>query len=364
MKKYLLIFLVVVMVGALLFFAINGSASKENPFKTFACERGSIVDKALAVGTIVPRHEIAVKSKISGLVRKLYVDIGDPVKMGDPLLDIAPDPTPLEFAEAKRQVEISQVTFEQAERDLDRSKALIAKKLIAVEEFEQVKATRDEMELRMNLSTEKLALIEKGQTKIADRIVENVIKSSISGTVLTRNVNVGDPVVPLTSFQAGTELMTLADMGDLLFKGTVDEIDVGKLVMGMDVELKIGALPSAKVTGILVKISPKAHKDEGSTVFDVEIELVDRGDKEIRAGYSANADIMITNKTDILLILERLVSFVSDSAFVEVEDSLGAVTRVLIETGLSDGINIEVASGLSEGDMLIERPPKEITGDI
>ncbi|MCP4567421.1 MAG: efflux RND transporter periplasmic adaptor subunit [FCB group bacterium] len=364
MKKVMTIFALVVIVAAVLFFAMKGSASKEEGLKTFACEKGSIIDKALAVGTIVPRHEIAVKSKISGIVKRLYVEIGDEVKIGDPLMDIAPDPTPLELAEAKRQVEISQITSENAERELDRSQSLKDKKLISDQEFESAKAKCDEMKLRLKLSEEKLALIEEGQIKMASKVMENVIKSPIAGMVLMRNVDVGDPVVPLTSFQAGTELIALADMSDLMFRGTVDEIDVGKLYQGMNVALKIGALPESKVEGVLVKISPKAHRDEGSTVFNIEINLTNTGESLLRAGYSANADIFITKREDILLIPERLIEFVNDSSFVEVQDSLGTITKITIETGLSDGINIEVSEGLNEGDLLVERPPKEITGEM
>lgn len=362
LKKIMFIFVPVVIVGAVLFFALSGSAKKETGLKTIACERGSIIEKALAVGTIVPRHEIAVKSKISGIVKKLYFDVGDYVRIGDPLMDIAPDPTPLEFAEASRQVELDRVAFENAERDWERSTVLSEKELISTQEFDNAKSRYDEMQLRLNMSKEKLALIEKGQTTIASKIVENVIKSPVEGTILSRHVNVGDPVVPLTSFQAGTELMALADMKDLMFKGTVDEIDVGKLTQGQQVELKIGALPKGKVLGVLSKISPKAHKDEGSTVFDVEINLTEIGDNTLRAGYSANADVIITKKEDILLIPERLVSFVSDSAFVELQDSVGTISKIQIETGLSDGINIEVVKGVEEGKLVVERPPKEIKG--
>jgi HlyD family secretion protein len=362
-KKIMLVFVLVIIVGVVLFFAINGSATKENGLRTVACTKGSIIDKALAVGTIVPRYEIAVKSKISGIVKRLYADIGDEVRIGDPLLDIAPDPTPLEYAEAKRLVEITEVTYENSKREMERAQSLKDKKLIAAQEYESAKAECDEMELRLNLAKEKLALIEKGQTKIANRVVENVIKSPINGTILSRNVNVGDPVVPLTSFQAGTELMALADMTDLVFKGTVDEIDVGKLRHGMLVEMKIGALPKDVVKGDLVKISPQAHKDQGSTVFNVEINLTDIGEANLRAGYSANADIIITRKEDILLVPERLITFANDSSFVEIQDSLGAITRLNIETGLSDGINIEVTKGLTEGELLVERPPREITGE-
>jgi len=362
MKKTLFIAIPVIVVAAVLFFALGGSGKKENGFKTVRCEKGSIVDKALAVGTIVPRQEIAVKSKISGIVKKLYVDVGDRVMIGDPLMDIAPDPTPLEFAEAKRQVEIEQVSFDNAKRERDRSLALKEKKLISDKELENAQAQYDEAQLKLNLAEEKLALIEKGHTKIATRVIENVIKSPVNGTVLARYVNIGDPVVPLTSYQAGTELMTLADMADLIFRGTVDEIDVGKLVIGMTVEIKVGALPKDKVEGKLLKVSPKARKEEGSTVFDVEIGLDNIEKTSLRAGYSANADIVITKKENILLIPERLITFAGDTAYIEVQDSLGAISKKAIETGLSDGINIEVAKGLDSGQAVIERPPKEIKG--
>lgn len=360
-KKIAIIVVCVVIVGGSLFFLVkNGNASKEVNFNTIECTKGNIIDKALAVGTIVPREEIAVKSNISGIVKRLYVDIGDVVNIGDPLLDIAPDPTPLEYAETKRQVEISEVAYENAKRELDRSKALTDKNLIAKQDYEAALSKCDEMELRLNLAKEKLALIESGQTNIAGRVVENVIKSSINGTVLTRNVNVGDPVVPLTSFQAGTELMLMADMTDLMFRGRVDEIDVGKLYEGMLVEIKIGALPEAKVSGKLTKVSPKAHQDQGSTVFAIEIVLTEVENTELRAGYSANADIIITKKEDILLIPERLIDFVNDTAYVEIQDSLGMPLKTILDVGLSDGINIEVVDGLSEGQLVVERPPKEI----
>jgi HlyD family secretion protein len=219
------------------------------------------------------------------------------------------------------------------------------------------------MKLRLDLARERLALIDNGQATDTSRVVDNVIKSPVNGSVLARFVNVGDPVVPLTSYQAGTELFTLADMSDLMFKGTVDEIDVGKLQRGMTVELKIGALPKGKIVGTLTKVSPKAHKEEGSTVFNVEINLTEVDGCFLRAGYSANADVIITKKENILLVPERLIQFANDSAFVEIQDSLGAITKTPVQTGLSDGINIEITTGLSEGALLVERPPREITGD-
>ncbi|UCD18167.1 MAG: efflux RND transporter periplasmic adaptor subunit, partial [Candidatus Zixiibacteriota bacterium] len=209
-KKILFIAFIVILVGGVLFFAINGSAKKDNGFQTVMVEKGSIIDKALAVGKIEPKKEISVKSKISGIVRKIYVDIGDIVRVGDPLIDVEPDPTPIEFAEAKRQVEIYQVAFENAERAYKRAQTLQQKELISNQEMESSQAAYDEAQLRLKLAREKLALIESGQTQIADLKVDNTIRSTIGGMVLSRLVDEGDPVVPLTSYQAGTDLMTLA----------------------------------------------------------------------------------------------------------------------------------------------------------
>lgn len=362
-KKIFVLASIIIVVGLVLFFAIDGSANKDDDYKLVEVERGSIIDKALAVGKIEPKQEISVKSKIPGIVRKSFVEVGDKVKKGDPLFDIAPDPTPIEYAEASRQVEINQVSFNSAQREVNRSRSLLDKSLISSQEHESKEYTFEEAELRLKMSKEKLSLLVTGRTEIANMSIDNIIRAPIGGTVLSRFVEEGDPVVPLTSYQAGTELLTLADMDHLIFKGNVDEIDVGKLHDGMAVEIEVGALSGDKISGVLKRISPKAHKEEGSTLFEVEIELdeVDLG--FLRAGYSANADIIITRKEDILLVPERLVKIEDSLATVEVEDSLGIVTTVEIETGLSDGINMEVTTGLSEGDKLVERPPREIEAD-
>jgi len=362
-KKLFLYAFIAVLVGGVLFFAIDGSAKKDDTLKTVAVERGDIIDKALAVGRIEPEKEIAVKSKISGIVKRRYVDIGEQVKVGDPLFDIAPDPTPLEFAEAKRQVELAQVTYDNAKREYDRTKTLKDKQLISNQEYDRGNATFEEAGLRLKLAKERLSLIQSGQAQVAGIEVDNTIKAPVSGTVLSVLVEEGDPVVPLTSYQAGTEMMTIAQMDNLLFKGNVDEIDVGKLREGMNVEIEIGALPNEKVNGTLTKISPKAHQQEGSTLFEVEIAIKEYSGKFLRAGYSANADIIITKKEDILLVPERLVTIEDSVATVEVQDTLGVITTRDVQTGLSDGIKIEITDGVSEGELLVERPPREITAD-
>lgn len=362
-KKIVLVMLAVALVGSVLFFAIDGSASKESTFKTVAVQTGDIVDKALAVGRIEPVKEVSIKSKIPGIVRSVFVEVGDVVKVGDPLFDIAPDPTPLELAETKRQVELAQVSFDNAKLEYDRTKKLKDKQLVSNQEYERASKIYEEAELRLKLAREKLSLIESGQTTIANIKIDNIIKSPFNGTVLERLVEEGDPIVPLTSYQAGTELMTLAQMDNLIFKGNVDEIDVGKLAEGMEAKIEVGALSTDKLGGTLTKISPKAHREEGSTVFPVEIEIDEASSAYLRAGYSANADVIISQKLDILLVPERLVQIEDSISYVEVQDSLGTIDRRSIKTGLSDGLNVEVIEGVEEGELIVERPPREITAD-
>lgn len=361
MKKVGIAAFVVVVVAVIIVFAFgNGSSSKENGAKLIAVERGEIVEKAMAIGTIEPYKEIAVKSKISGIVKKLYVEVGDTVGEGDALMDIMPQPTPLEYTEAKRQLEISEIEFENSERNFNRAKELFDKKLISTDEFDSKSASYEQDRTRLKLAQDRMQLLEEGALAASQGKKENTIRSPIAGTVLAKNADEGDPVVPLTSYQDGTELMYLADMSDLIFRGTVDEIDVGKLREGMPVTLKVGALPKDTVSGVLYKISPKARKEQSATVFDVEIHLTRAHDVNLRAGYSANAEIKIMEARDILVIPERLVEFDADTAYVTIQDSLGNQTRKQIETGVSDGITIEVVSGLEESDMVVEQPPKNL----
>ncbi len=360
MKKILIAVGVLAVVVVIIVFAFgNGKSSKTSDVKLVKVEKGEIVEKAMAIGTIQPYKEIQVKSKISGIVRKLYVDIGDSVKEGDLLLDIAPQPTPLEYTEAKRAVEVAQINFDNAKTTYDRSKELRDKALISESEYDSRKTEYEQSQLQMRLAQERLQLTERGSLNSASLKVESTIRSPIAGSVLSKNVNEGDPVVPLTSYQDGTALITLADMHDLIFRGTVDEIDVGKIKEGMTVTIKVGALPEDTVSGVLYKISPKARKQEQATVFDVEVKMPTTDLTRLRAGYSANAEIIIKQAKDILTVPERVVDFRGDSAFVMVQDSAGKQERRAIETGLSDGITIEVTKGVQEGETIAEKPAKK-----
>jgi HlyD family secretion protein len=360
-KKIIIPLFVLLVIAAIIFLKAKNSANtKDNDIKLVKVQRGDIIEKALAIGRIEPEKEVAVKSKISGIVKKIYAEVADEVKAGEPLLEINPDPTPIEFAETKRNVEIASVNLDNARKEYERMKKLLKEDVVSQKEFDSAENSFKELELKLSLAQERLALIEKGKTKIGDRQIDTIIKSPVDGMILERRIQEGDSVVPLTSYQAGTELIILADMNSLIFKGTVDEIDVGKLREGMTAELKIGAIPDQKIFGKLTKISPKARMQENATLFDVEIEIIQKGEKVIRAGYSANADLVINKSANTLFLPERLVEFKEGKAFIEVKNEKSEIVKKEVKVGLSDGINIEILEGLKEGEEVVERPPKQI----
>jgi len=340
----------------------NGKKN-DGGLKEVEVTNGTIVEKAVAVGQIQPRQKFQVKSKISGIVRHALVQVGDTVKAGDPLFEIGPDPTPLEVTEVDRQVESAEASFRRAEGDYQRAMELTRSGVLPKSEAEAKKEAYELTKVALNKARQGRDLTRNGRLTLSG--TESIIRAPAAGTILTRAVNPGDPIVPLTSYQPGTEMATVADMRDLIFKGTVDEIDVGKLSVGMPARIKVGALPTDIVTGKVARIAPQAQQKEGATLFDVEIELDPSNKIVLRAGYSANADVIIREKKDVLSIPERLVTFEDGGKKATVE--LAAVApkaqpkKVEIKTGVSDGLNVEVISGLKKGEKIVERPPKEIS---
>jgi HlyD family secretion protein len=341
------------------FYFLFACGQKKVPPKLVAASRGDIVEKALAVGTIEPEQEVKVKSTIPGIVAEVLFKVGDPVKEGAPLFKVSPNPTPIEYVEARRAMELAEVTMLKLKGDWTRQLELYKGNLVSKAEMDAVEGAYREAELRYKTSAERFELLEKGRIRLSNRDINSLVNSPISGIVLSQSVFQGDPVVPLTNFQPGTELCSLADMGSLLFKGTVDEIDVGKITEGMDAEIQIGALPDAKIAGRVDRIFPKAKKEGNATLFDIWIVIEDTPGIRLRAGFSATASIRIRESRQVVLIPERLVLFEDGKRFVEVPEG-EATKKVEVRTGLSDGLNIEILDGLKEGDQVVERPPREI----
>jgi len=337
---------------------------KKAEVKLVPVTKGDIVEKALAVGTIDPEKETKVKSTIPGIVAEVLFKVGDTVKAGAPLFKISPNPTPLEYVESRRAMEVAEVSLHKIKSDWERQIELFKKSLISKSEMDAAEGSYQEANLHYKIAAERLELLEKGRIRMSNRDIDSIIRSPNTGVILSQSVFLGDPVVPLTNYQPGTELCSLADMESLRFKGTVDEIDVGKLVADMPAEITIGALPDAKIAGQVTRIYPKAKKEGNATLFDIEISIVRQPGMVLRAGFSATASIRIRDRKQVLMLPERLVIFENGKRFVEVPETQvqgdQKTRKVEIQTGLSDGLNIEIVSGLKEGEKVVEKPPREI----
>lgn len=330
--------------------------------QTVEVTRGTVIEKAIASGTIEPSTEVEVKSKVSGLVRVLFKDAGEYVEAGSPLLDIRPDPTPLELVDSRRQLELRQMELATAARELERQRSLQKTGAVTAQEVERSERQIESLELQVTIAGEKLALLEGTSVKVDDRALESIVVAPISGYILERTVQVGQMVVPLSSFQAGTVLFKMANMSDLVFRGTVDEIDVGRLKPGAEVSILIGALPDVRVSGRVTKISLRSKReDQQSGVgFPVEIVITNLNGAVLRAGYSASAEITVRRADAVLLIPERLITYAGDTATVMVQNAAGVGERRVIKTGVSDAVNVQVLSGLSERERVLDKNPAPV----
>jgi HlyD family secretion protein len=359
MKKKIVIPIIVLIVIGVAYVLVSGRKKKDEDLKFVPAKRGDIAERALAVGTLEPEQEINVKSTIPGIVSEVMFKVGDTIAKNSPLFKILPNPTPLEYVETRRSMEVAEVTLSRIQNERDRNEKLYQSQLISLSQMDDLEAEYNEARLRHRVAKERFELLEKGRIQMSNRNIDSIIKAPISGVMLSLKAHEGDPVVPLTSFQPGTDMCSMADMKNILFKGTVDEIDVGKLVPGMDAEIQIGAMAENKIHGTLDRIFPKAKKEGNATLFDVEILLGEAPGVILRAGFSATAYVTIQEHKGVLVIPERLVLSEGEKRSVEVKEN-EIIKKVDVKTGLSDGLNIEILEGLKEGDLVVERPPREI----
>jgi HlyD family secretion protein len=346
------------------FFAVNGFSKKEevSSITEIRVKRGSITDKVLAVGTIEPEKEIQVKSQVSGVVAKIFHDEGDFVHKGDPLIEVKPAPTPREISDVAQEIELAKNDVGILGRDKERLEGLKAKGMVAAQEYERALQLYNAATLRLKTGQDRLELLKSGRVSAGGKQYESIVRAEMDGYILQKVVNVGDPVVAQSSFQAGVTLMTLADMKTLIFKGTVDEINVGRVKVGMPIVMKIGALPNTEIKATVSEIGLKAQKKDNTTTFDIKATIAKEFLAQLRAGYSANAEIIIQKKEGILTLPERVIVMRGDSSFVlmPAKSKDEKPSEKYIKTGLSDAITIEILSGIQDGMVVAEPPMKKI----
>ena len=317
----------------------------DKPFKT------DIVKKTVATGKITPRKEVEIKSQVSGVVETLFVEAGVLVNKGDLLakIELIPDMEQLNMAES--QLETARINLKNAMRELDRQKELVEDKLISENEYYKYVLDFDLQRESVNAAENNVALIREGASKNSDK-VSNLVRATLQGTVLDIPVKEGTFVTETNTFNNGTTIATIADMNDMIFEGKVDESEVGKIREGMELVLNIGAIEEEPFTAILEYISPKGVEDQGTIKFELRAALTLKDDSYLRAGYSANADIVLDRRENVLAINEGNLQFEGQDSFVEIEVAQKVFERRDVETGLSDGINIEVVVGLEESDLI------------
>lgn len=311
----------------------------------------TIVKKTVAIGKVIPRREIEVKSQVSGVVERLYVIAGQKVKMGDIIARIELRPSLLNVNSVESQLQTAKINLQNQESELERHKKLFAQKLISESEFNQSTVNYNLQKEAVESAENSLLLLKTGATKNSDK-VSNMIPATISGMVLDVANKEGAFILETSTFQSGTTLATLADMNDMIFEGLVDESEVGKLREGMELVLNVGALEGKPFTAILEYISPKGVLDQGTIKFTIRAAV--KLDKELflRSNYSANADIVLNKKENVLSVNEGDLIIEDKATFVEVETAPQQFEKRAIKTGLSDGINIEVLSGLKANEKI------------
>ncbi|HYQ56071.1 MAG TPA: efflux RND transporter periplasmic adaptor subunit [Draconibacterium sp.] len=356
MKKVFRILGVVVLVaifGGTLFFLYNKSKKKTDFFENKNPFYSDVVMKTVATGSVVPRFEIEIVPQVSGIIDELFVEAGDKITKGQVVarIKIIPDMVTLNSAETR--VNRAKISFEDAQIDYDRQEKLFDKEVISYEEFKSAKVAYDSAKEELTAADNNLELIKNGVTKKAETATNTLVRSTINGMVLDVPVEEGNSVIQANTFNAGTTIASVADMSDMIFEGNVDETEVGKIREGMPIELEIGAIDKEKFVAVLEYISPKGVEQNGAIQFEIKANVQLKEGQFIRAGYSANANIVLERKDNVMVIPEGLLQFENDSSYVEVNTGTNEEPKYekrFVQTGISDGINIEITEGLKPED--------------
>lgn len=316
---------------------------------------GTIEKKTVATGKVEPRDEVLIKPQISGIVSEVYKEAGQKVKAGDVLAKVKVIPEMGTLNAAESRVNLSKINLGQTQKEFDRIQQLYDGKVVAKEEFEKMQTELQRAKEETQNAQDNLEIVKDGIAKRSSQFSNTQIRSTITGMILDVPIKVGNSVIQSNNFNDGTTIASIADMGDMIFKGKIDETEVGRIKEGMPLMLTIGALQDVKFNAILEYISPKSVEENGAILFEIKAAAKIPDSVFVRAGYSANAEIILDQRKDILMIPESTVEFQKDSAFVQivlVEEPELSCEKRFVKLGLSDGINIEVLEGITATDKI------------
>ncbi|MGQ9603968.1 MAG: efflux RND transporter periplasmic adaptor subunit [bacterium] len=350
----------VIAVVAVLLILKKPDKQKIAPIQITKPTRGTITRSVIATGEIRPLAIADVKSKIGGVVRRFFVDEGETVKKGQKLAEIVPTASPNELVAAREKLEILRLELELSEKNLREAERLTEKNLASEKQIDQARTqvginrARYEAALSELRILEQSAFISTGSSPMTKGIDEDMtIVSPIDGIVLSRNVDEGSSVIPISSAYGGTSIVTLADISTMHLEGEVDESDVGKIHLAMPARIHVDAFPDTVFEGILTRISPAAVEREGLVNFRVKVEIIGET-SNLKTGMSADAELIVEERSNILTLPEAAIVYEAESTFVEVYDERkGQKQRVKVKTGISDGIRTEIIEGVDESSNVI-----------
>lgn len=352
MKKVLKILLwtlvAAIFIGTFVYLFLN-SRPKEERYAVVEPTRGDIVRTTVLTGTIEPRDEIEIKPQISGIISEVLVEAGEFVNEGDIIARIKVIPEASQLSSAQNRLDVAQVALDDARTKYERSKLLYDKKVIAREEYETAQTTYERAVKEVDGARDALRIVREGVSELNAKESNTMVRATISGLVLDVPVKVGSNVILSNTFNDGTTIATVADMNNLIFKGNVDETEVGQLAVGMPMSITIGAMPDVHPSATIEYISPKGSNANGANTFEIKAALSDLPANGLRAGYSANATVTLRSVSNVLTVPEGVVEYAGDSTFVYcLTDTTPTQKweRRAVKTGLGDGINLQIEEGI------------------
>ena len=376
MKKAIIIIVIVVVVLVLSFVAIRGcrTGGDSQIENTATVERGNISKTVVATGKIEPLYKAEIKSKIGGLINQFYVEEGDQVTVGQKLVEIIPGVTPVEMVQARTEVKAAAYDKIVAEKQYLRTKELKEQKLISSEKYDRDKANYDTAKARFYAAMAQLRVLEQGSNveslvegiEISDQdrleieketreaMASMTLIAPISGIVLSRDTDKGSAVIPISSAYGGTMIMTLADVSEKHFRGDVDEADIGKVHLGLPARIYVEAYPDESFKAELTHISPQGREEEDIINFEIRTIVSDQ-ENRLRVGMSADAELILEEHENVLVIPEGAVIYENGKTFVNIQDDSveEGMRKVEITKGISDGLRTEVLSGLEEDQIVV-----------
>lgn len=360
--KYILMALVaVIFIGTFVFLYIKSQPQPE-VYDEFTLQRMDIRKTTVVTGKIEPRNEVNVKPQISGIITEILKEAGETVQEGEVIAKVKVIPDMGSLSAAQSRLRLAEINRKQAQTDYDREKTLFDKGLVAADEYDKIAQALRQAREEVDAAQDNLEVVRDGVSKSNASASSTLIRSTITGLILDIPVKVGNSVILANTFNDGTTIATVANMNDLIFRGNIDETEVGRLSTGMTMKITIGALQDLKFDARLEYIAPKATDQNGANQFEIKAAVnLPSNATNIRSGYSANAEIVLAEAKNVLAVPESAIEFDGDDTYVYVikgEGDKQTYERRKVQTGISDGINIEIRSGVKPDERI--RGPKMI----